>query len=62
MSHAIIRTSEKGPGQKFIGRCNKCGQEGLTLGDALEPCPMDSVVSDAAALCDIIDQRKEPTP
>jgi hypothetical protein len=60
MSHAILRTSPTGPGQQFIGRCTKCGEEGLKMGDALKDCPQDHLVSDAKALMDIIDQ-KEPS-
>jgi hypothetical protein len=37
-THAIERTSPKGPGQKFIGTCRKCGKTGLTLRDINEPC------------------------
>jgi len=61
MTHAVIRTSPKGEGQKFIGRCMKCGQEGLTMGGALEQCPMDEVVSDSQALLDILNDG-EPKP
>lgn len=56
MTHAIERTSPKG--QKFFGRCTKCGRDGLGMADALEPCPMDAVVSDEAALISIIDRPK----
>lgn len=59
MTHAIVRTSPKGEGQRFIGRCVKCGKDGLRLSDALDDCPQDAVVSDEAALMDIIkDKRK----
>ena len=54
MSHAIVRTSPKGPGQKFIGHCTKCGRDGLGLSAALEDCPADALVSDEAALMDIL--------
>jgi hypothetical protein len=37
-THAIRRTSPKGPGQKFVGTCIKCGEQGLTLADADKPC------------------------
>lgn len=36
--HAIERTSPKGPGQKFIGTCFKCGKPGLTIADMNQPC------------------------
>ena len=54
MSHAVIRTSPKGPGHKFIGRCVKCGRDGLGLSAALEDCPADALVYDEAALLDIL--------
>lgn len=56
MSHALIRMSEKGPGKKFIGRCMKCGMEGLPMSAALRDCPADGVVSDETALLDILDK------
>jgi hypothetical protein len=55
MSHAIERTSPKGPGQKFIGRCVKCGRDGLGIGDGLKDCPADAVMSDEAALLSLIE-------
>ncbi len=58
MSHALTRTSPKGPGQKFIGRCTKCGEENLPMSAALDDCPADNLVSDEQALIDII---KAPT-
>lgn len=60
MSHAINRTSPTGPGSKFIGRCYKCGTEGLGLGDALKDCPADHIVSDEAALLAILDSPPAP--
>jgi len=33
MKHALERTSPKGPGQRFIGRCINCGKTELTLED-----------------------------
>ncbi len=62
MSHAIERTSPRGEGQPFIGRCTKCGCEGLRMGDALKPCPADEVVSDEAALLSLLDGPSEPDP
>lgn len=62
MSHAIVRTSSKGPGEKFIGACTKCGAGGLKLSDALRDCPADSIVSDHAALLQILETPKETTP
>ena len=52
MSHAIIRTSLKGT--PFIGRCLKCGDEGLKMSDALDDCPSDGMVSDEQALLEIL--------
>lgn len=57
MSHAITRTSPTGPGQKFIGKCTKCGQTGLTMASVLKPCPQDHVISDADALINIIEEK-----
>ena len=56
MTHALTRTSPKGKGERFIGRCDKCGEEGLSMGAVLEPCPMDSVISDKQALLDCLDR------
>lgn len=49
-THTIERTSPKGPGQKFVGRCIKCGATELTMGDAFKPCPNPSGVSKDDAL------------
>lgn len=54
MSHAIKRTSLRGPGMKFVGRCTKCGQENLMMKDALIDCPADEVVSNTQALLSIL--------
>ncbi len=54
MTHAVIRTSPKGPGQKFEGYCSKCGQTGLGLSAALNDCPADNIISDQQALLDIL--------
>lgn len=54
MSHAIERTSPRGEGQPFIGRCVKCGQDGLRMGDGLKPCPADEVMSNEAAILKLI--------
>lgn len=37
-THAINRTSPKGPGQRFVGTCMKCGQTGLTFADMGKEC------------------------
>jgi len=36
--HAIIRTSPKGKGQKFVGTCMNCGKEDLTFSDMNKYC------------------------
>ena len=38
MGHDLIRTSTKGPGTKFVGRCIKCGIDGLTFADMSKDC------------------------
>ncbi len=57
MSHALIRTSPKGKGQKFVGICIKCGEPDLPFEAAHEPCPHDTIVSDAAALTQILEPQ-----
>jgi hypothetical protein len=37
-THLVVRTSPKGPGSPFIGKCALCGKEGLRADAALEPC------------------------
>lgn len=53
MSHAITRTSPKGG--PFIGRCIKCGAEGLGMGAPLENCPADGIVSDEQVLMEMLE-------
>ena len=55
MSHALSRTSPTREGQVFIGYCIKCGQTGLDIGAALQPCPADDLVSDEDALLHILE-------
>lgn len=38
-THVIERTNPKGEGQKFVGRCTRCGKEELTTADIEEVCP-----------------------
>ena len=57
MTHAIIRTSPKGG--RFAGRCSKCGGENLGMVAALEDCPADGLVSNEAALLDIINAHEK---
>ena len=54
MSHALIRTSPKGKGLKFVGTCTKCGEDDLPMNAVHQPCPQDGIVSDAAALTHIL--------
>lgn len=56
MSHAVIRTSPTGKGQKFIGRCHKCGMENLPISAAAQDCPADELLSDERALLEILDR------
>lgn len=58
MSHALERTSPKGEGQTFIGRCIKCGAEGLTSTQLWEACINPSGMSDADAFLDLL----QPVP
>lgn len=58
MTHALTRTSPFG--DRFVGRCDKCGQEGFGMGGALEPCPMDHLVSDEQALLDCLSRDDDP--
>lgn len=37
-THSLRRTSPKGPGQKFIGTCIKCGIENIPIERMHEPC------------------------
>lgn len=51
-NHALVRTSPKG--QKFIGRCVKCGKDGLSMMDTT-PCINPSGMSDSEALIGILE-------
>jgi len=57
MSHALIRTNPTGRGQKFIGRCHKCGTESLPISAAAQDCPADALVSDSSALLDVLSNQ-----
>lgn len=57
MSHALVRTNEKGV--PFRGRCIKCGAEGLSIAEGAKDCPEDVSVSDEDALLSIL--NSEPT-
>lgn len=49
-THAIERTSPKGPGTVFIGTCWQCGKTGLRAEDALKPCENVSRLTEAESL------------
>ena len=53
MTHAIKRTSRKG--LPFVGQCIKCGEEGLPMKAAQQPCPADAIMSDEQALIEILE-------
>ena len=54
MTHAITRTNPLGV-TPAVGRCTKCGAEGLSFADALVECPADELVSNEQALIDLLD-------
>ena len=54
MTHALARTSPKGEGEKFIGRCIKCGEENLGILDSLKPCSMDGKTNEEKILLALI--------
>ena len=56
MTHAIERTNPTGV--PFRGKCMKCGQEDLPMSAALVDCPADNIMSDEAALLDLIPNGK----
>ncbi len=37
-THALRRTSPKGPGQQFVGTCMKCGMENVPIERMHEQC------------------------
>lgn len=37
-THDLVRTSPKGPGCSFVGRCIKCGIDDLTFSDMKKEC------------------------
>lgn len=59
MKHAVHRTSPKGPGSPFIGRCVNCGMTNLPASAALEDCPNVRGVTQDEALIEAI--TGEPT-
>lgn len=57
--HSIERTSPKGEGQIFVGRCIRCGKEGLTFLDIREECDNLLGVSEVEALVSILEKAEE---
>lgn len=55
--HALERTSPKGEGSPFIGKCIKCGEAGLTISAGMKECKADSIVSDEQALLYILNKE-----
>jgi hypothetical protein len=49
-THSLERTSPKGRGQKFLGRCIRCGMTDLPASAAFDPCENHARVSDDEAL------------
>jgi hypothetical protein len=55
--HSVRRTSPKGEGQKFVGVCVLCGQQGLTLSDMNQECPNQRGLSQRDALIEAVTGR-----
>ena len=55
MKHHVERTSPKGEGQKFIGKCILCGATGLPANAALLDCPNNRKLTKDEAMIEIID-------
>jgi uncharacterized OB-fold protein len=51
-THALVRTSPKG--QRFIGRCIKCGASDLPMSAACDECPNPKGMSQDDALIEAI--------
>lgn len=58
-AHSLERTSPKGPGQKFVGYCTKCGKTGLTFADMGEECANPSGMSQDDAFVEAIKGPEE---
>lgn len=52
--HSLERTSPKGPGLPFIGRCILCGAAGLRMGAAMEYCENPIGLTDDQAILEVI--------
>lgn len=59
--HVLERTSPKGPGQKFIGVCTRCGEKDLPMSAVHQECANIRGVSDDDALVEAIspDETKD---
>ena len=53
--HSLVRTSPKGKGQKFIGKCILCGKENLTMGHMQEECDNPLGQSQGEAVTGVFD-------
>jgi hypothetical protein len=58
-THSLVRTSPKGAGMKFLGRCIKCGMVGLPMVAALEPCGNYRRMTDDDALLAVISGERD---
>lgn len=54
VTHALERTSPKGKGIPFVGRCIRCGMTNLLSSAALEPCENHKEMSDDDVLLAVI--------
>lgn len=52
--HVVIRTSPKGKGMKFIGKCSLCGKEGLPASAVMQYCDNPQEVSEEEAIVSAI--------
>ncbi len=52
--HSLERTSPKGPGSPFIGRCTLCGKTGLRMIAVTEYCENPMAMSEDQALLEAI--------
>lgn len=59
MSHALTRTSPKGPGQQFLGTCIKCGLEDIPLSRMNEECVNVADITDGEALSILIQRHDQ---
>lgn len=58
-THSLRRTSPKGPGQPFIGRCVLCGEIDLPMIAATFPCPNPEGMSQDEAVLDAMDGNSQ---